>query len=180
MFRSMRGNWRRHNTMSDAARQELDLKMEELGKVLRADINRVSEQQSQMFQGELLRQIAVTKAISRLSPVSSYVYIVTDLAGTGVDQQMRFAKALRNYQYEFRGYLDEKTGGRVMGGGRRGFMHGRDRGFDISDMPLFSYTQEQLANRWDRCLLDLCLLGVASIFLFMLAYLKFLRADVIE
>jgi len=180
MFRSMKGDWHRRGTQNDAARLELDARMDELGQILKKDISEVSEDQHRKFKRELERQIAVTKTISRLSPVSSYVYIVTDLAGTGVDQQMRFTKSLRDYQFQFRGYLDEKTGGRMMGGGRRGFMRGRDRGFDISDMPLFEYSQEPLSTRWDRCLLDLCLLGVASIFLFMLAYVKFLRADVIE
>ncbi len=180
MFRGMRGGWHRHGTQSATARLELDAKMDELGQKMKKEINEVSENQMRKFNRELDRQIRVTKTISRLSPVSSYVYIVTDLAGTGVDQQMRYQEMLRDYQFEFRGYLDEKTGGRFMGGGRRGFMRGRDRGFDISDMPLFNYSQEPLSTRWDRCLLDLCLLGVASIFLFMLAYVKFLRADVIE
>ncbi len=179
VFHSMRGQWRRRGTSGEAARQELENKMDELGQQLREDINQVSEQQSRMFRRELARQIAVTKAISRLSPVSSYVYIVTDLAETGVHQQMRFAKTLRDYQFEFRTYLDEKTGGNLKGA-RRMFHGGRDRGFDISDMPLFDYSPEPLSTRWNRCLLDFVLLGVAAIFLFMLAYVKFLRADVIE
>jgi len=181
MFRSMRGDWRRRGTRNDAARQELDEKMDELGQKMKREINEVSEEQTRKFKRELETQIAVTKTISRLSPVSSYVYIVTDLAGTGVAQQMRLQEMLRNYQFQFREYLDEKTGGRLMGGGgRRGFMRGRDRGYDISDMPLFEYSPDPLSSRWNRCLLDLCLLGVAAIFLFMLAYVKFLRADVIE
>jgi len=186
MFRSMerdwrrQGNWRGRGAVSDTARKELDDKMDELGQELKSNINKVSENQLRKFKRELERQIAVTKTISRLSPVSSYVYIVTDLAGTGVDQQMRFQEMLRDYQFVFRGYLDEKTGGQFMGGGRRRFMRGADRGYDISDIPMFDYSKEPLTTRWNRCLLDLCLLGVASIFLFMLAYVKFLRADVIE
>jgi len=178
----------------ELARQQYREQAERLGEIMKERSTDITEQYSRAFQRELVNQISVTKLISRLSPISSYVYIVTDLAGTGVHQQLQFRQALRNYQWIFREYLDEKTGGLRSGGGpgrgrggprgRRTFMGGREGPeFDLSDIPLFdyaSYVSDPLAGKINRCLVDFCLLAVAGILLFMLAYVKFLRADVIE
>jgi len=164
---------------AQAAGERFGERMTELGERLREETNQVSEQHLQAFRRELQNQITVTKNISRLSPVSSYVYVVTELAATGVSQQLRFMDSLRDYQYQFRSYVDEKMGD-MRTGRRRMFMRGRDRDFDISDMPQFEFTSDQLSMRFNRSLVDLCLLAVAAVFLFMLAYVKFLRADVIE
>jgi len=126
----------------------------------------------------LNRQIGVAKIISRVSPVSSYVYIVTDMAETGVRKQLHFAQALREYQKLFRQYTHEKAK-ESMKGRAHFYFGGREAEYDISDMPEFDYVGESVAARVVGSLLDFGILAVAAVFFFMAAFLSFLRVDVI-
>ncbi|MCK5558193.1 MAG: DUF3526 domain-containing protein, partial [Candidatus Hydrogenedentes bacterium] len=119
-------------------------------------------------------QIEVAKMISRLSPVSSYVYVATDVAGTGVRKHLHFMRALREYQRDFRGYLNRKTEGAFTAG-----FSNEDESYDISDMPVFSYVEEPISARVAGSLLDFAMLGVEALFFFMAAFVSFVRADVI-
>jgi ABC-type transport system involved in multi-copper enzyme maturation permease subunit len=179
----MEREWRARETelgqegvASEQAQQEFRQRLDELWKQLQEETNRVAERNWVGFERELNRQINVAKMISRLSPVSSYVYIVTDVAGTGVRQQLHFAAALREYQKVFRQYINDKTKGV---GGRIRFFGGREPEYDISDMPVFNYVEESVAARLAGSLLDLAMLGVEAILFFMAAFVSFLRVDVI-
>jgi ABC-type transport system involved in multi-copper enzyme maturation permease subunit len=137
--------------------------------------NMITERNIRNFENELDGQIAVAKIISRLSPVSSYVYIATDLAATGVRKQLHFREALREYQTAFRGYINHKTSENL-------FEDDYDEGeesYDVSDMPVFNYVEEPISDRVAGSLLDFGLLGVEALFFFMVAFVSFLRADVI-
>lgn len=154
--------------------------MEELRGKLKEETNRAGERLWDQFQRELDAQVSLTKYISRLSPVSSYVYVATDLAGTGVVRKNSFLKALRAYQRDFRRYLEEKIQASNGPSGHRAFF-GMTRGsdFDVSDMPQFSFPPQPVSQRVADSLFDILILVVDGVILFMLSFVSFLRVDVI-
>jgi len=148
-----------------------------LWKELEDKTNKVSERRWASYERELTGQIRVAKMLSRLSPVSSYVYIATDLAGTGVRKQLHFMRALREYQKLFREYVHDKTRGALRGRGV--FFGGREPDYDLSDMPVFNYVEEPIPARLAGSLLDFGILAVEAVLLFMAAFVSFLRVDLI-
>jgi ABC-type transport system involved in multi-copper enzyme maturation permease subunit len=160
--------------VAQQAMVEFGEEMNKTWKEFQNNTNMVGERNIRDFENELDGQIAVAKIISRLSPVSSYVYIATDLAATGVRKQLHFMDALREYQTAFRGYLNRKTEGQFPFGNQGG-----QGSYDISDMPVFEYVEEPIPARVAGSLLDFGLLSVEALFFFMAAFMSFLRADVI-
>ncbi len=153
--------------------------MEKLWDDLQETTNAIGERKWLEYERELNRQVGVAKIMSRISPVSSYVYIVTDMAETGVRKQFHFTNALREYQKLFRQYTHDKTKKSLRGGRAQFFFGGRESEYDISDMPEFEYVGESVSARVAGSLLDFGLLAVAAVFFFMAAFLSFLRVDVI-
>jgi ABC-type transport system involved in multi-copper enzyme maturation permease subunit len=162
----------------EQAQQELGERVDELWNELQNNTNSIAEEEWTSYERELNRQIGVAKMLSRISPVSSFVYITTDLAGTGVRKQLHFMRALREYQKLFRRYIHDKTKGSL---GARGFFFGGEEQpeYDISDMPMFDYEGEPLSARLAGSLLDFAMLGIEAVVLFMAAFVSFLRVDVI-
>ncbi len=165
--------FRKGGEAAQQAMVEFGERMNVIWKEFQNNTNMVGERNIRNFENELNGQIAVAKIISRLSPVSSYVYIATDVAGTGVRKQLHFMEALREYQTEFRGYIGRKTEGAFPFGGSD-----EEESYDISDMPVFNYAEEPISDRVAGSLLDFGLLGVEALFFFMAAFVSFLRADV--
>jgi ABC-type transport system involved in multi-copper enzyme maturation permease subunit len=161
--------WELEGEAAEQAHLEFREKSDILNRELQKNTNMVTERNMRDFENELNGQMAVVKIISRLSPVSSYVYVATDVAGTGVRKQLHFREALREYQTVFRGYVNRKGGTSTWG---------EQPPYDISDMPVFNYVEEPISDRVAGSLLDFGLLGVEALFFFMAAFVSFLRADV--
>jgi len=170
------GRLRQGGQVGEQARKELGERIDKMWNELQNRTNSIAEEEWTAHERELARQIGVAKMISRISPVSSFVYIATDLAGTGVRKQLHFMRALREYQKLFRQYLREKTKSSL--GGRGYFFGGDEPEYDISDMPVFSYEGEPVSARLAGSLLDFGMLGVEAVVLFMAAFLSFLRVDI--
>ncbi len=170
--------FRQGGVTAEQAREQFAERMEKLWDSLQEATNLVGERKWLEYERQLNRQVGVAKMMSRVSPVSSYVYIVTDMAETGVRKQLHFANALREYQKLFRRYLHEKTKNSLRG--RMHYFFGeRESEYDISDMPQFEYVGESVSARVAGSLLDFTMLAVAAVFFFMAAFLSFLRVDVI-
>lgn len=170
--------FRKGGETAKQAQQELGERMGKLWDDLQETTNAVGERKWLEYERELNRQVGVAKMMSRTSPVSSYVYIVTDMAETGVRKQLHFANALREYQKLFRQYTHEKAKTSLTG--RAHFFFGdRESEYDISDMPEFDYVGESISARVAGSLLDFGILAAAAVFFFMAAFLSFLRVDVI-
>ncbi|MFC1736994.1 ABC transporter permease subunit [Candidatus Hydrogenedentota bacterium] len=123
------------------------------------------------FQRQQQKQIDVTKWISRVSPVASYIYTVTDLAGTGLRKERHFFDAVNEYQILFKEYIETRN---ISGG--RGSV---EENFTIKDMPLFEYEEEPLAFRLQAVSADISMMSVFVIFFFLASFLAFLRADLL-
>jgi ABC-type transport system involved in multi-copper enzyme maturation permease subunit len=175
--RQFAGQLRQGGEVSQQARQEVGERIDKLWDELQNKTNMIAEEEWVSHERELNRQIGVAKMLSRVSPVSSYVYIVTDMAGTGVRKQLHFMRALQEYQKLFRRYIHDKTAGASRGRGM--FFGGPQPEYDVSDMPTFNYEEEPLSARLAGSILDFAMLGIEAVALFMAAFLSFLRVDVI-
>jgi ABC-type transport system involved in multi-copper enzyme maturation permease subunit len=114
--------------------------------------------------------------LSRLSPAGSATYAAMSLAQTGLERDLRFQAALRDYRAEFTRFYDRKTQEEVA-------LTARGQGSliitqDLSDLPGFEFHDEPLAPSLDRALPDLGFLVIWSVVFFSLAYVRFLRYDV--
>jgi len=114
--------------------------------------------------------------LSRLSPAGSATYAAMSLARTGLERDVHFQAALRDYRSEFTRYYDQKSREQVAlsRNGRPSTIITQD----LSDLPEFEFHDEPLAPSLDRALPDLGLLVIWSAAFFSFAYLRFLRYDV--
>ena len=150
----------------------------------RREVNRVGVQKIVYDQQKQSKKrdpvfIEVARNLSRLSPIAAYTYTSTDIGGTGVEKEHHLKKSLRQYQSALREYvrakIEEET---ARSGGGHPWRVRRDEGYDVSDMPAFSYVPEQLSKRVSMCMTDFLLLVAFAVLFIMAAFVSFLRADV--
>jgi len=114
--------------------------------------------------------------LSRLSPAGSATYAAMSLARTGLERDVRFQAALRDYRSEFTRYYDRKSHEQVALSRDARTPTGVTQ--DLSDLPGFEFHDEPFAPSLDRALPDLGLLVIWSVVFFSFAYVSFLRYDV--
>lgn len=122
-------------------------------------------------------QARVALLLSRLSPAGSAAYAAMSLARTGLERDLRFRVALRDYRSLFTIYYDRKSRELVdltRSAGIPAVMAEQN----FTDLPGFDFHEEPLASSLDNALPDLGMLVVWSLVLFAVAYFKFLRYDV--
>jgi ABC-type transport system involved in multi-copper enzyme maturation permease subunit len=177
-----RGTWRRggrgRRDMTPAQRSaffaEITAKREEL----RQATNEASEEIIRDFERKLRFQTDVARTVSRISPIASYAYASTDIGETGVRHEYQLVSGLRQYQREFRRYLDEKVSEAPGGGGFGNFGGSTDEDYSIDDMPIFEYQAEDVGVRLDSRTTDVLLLVIFAVLFFLLAFVSFLKADI--
>ena len=134
-------------------------------------LNRLMDGQRKVndhYHRELGEQIRLAQNLSRLSPLSSFAYAATDLAGTGVRDRNRFMDQLDLYRREVSIF------------GQQSWLDAAERrdwdSRTIEGYPRFAYEESGVGDRinWP----DLLALGMWNILFFMGAYLSFLRYDV--
>jgi ABC-type transport system involved in multi-copper enzyme maturation permease subunit len=107
------------------------------------------------------RLVALSKNINRVSPVASFIYASTELAGTGIGEEGAF----KNEVVRYKNGLVDRT------------LASPDAG--VADYPAFRYSYRPL----DRvlaggALFDAAWLAVCGILFFVLSYFVFVRYDV--
>ncbi len=122
-------------------------------------------------------QARVGLMLSRLSPAGSAAYAAMSLARTGLERDLRFRAALRDYRSLFTTYYDRKSR-ELISLTRAQHVPTVMAKQNFTDLPSFEFQEESLASSLDRALPDLGFLLVWSLVLFAAAYFKFLRYDV--
>jgi ABC-type transport system involved in multi-copper enzyme maturation permease subunit len=121
------------------------------------------------FQKRMDAQIRLAKQLSRISPLASFAYAATELAGTGIRNRNRFMEMLPDYRKRITVFgLDRWVlydGGEVEGE------------YNIEGYPQFVYGESRLQDRIGGIFADILMLGIWNIVFFMGAYLSFLRYD---
>jgi len=122
------------------------------------------------FQKQMDGQIRLAQYLSRISPLASFAYAASDLAGTGIQDRNRFMDMLPAYRKEITVFgLDLWV--LYDGGEKEGDYH-------IEGYPKFVYKEGMLQDRIGAIFVDILILGIWNILFFMGAYLSFLRYDV--
>jgi ABC-type transport system involved in multi-copper enzyme maturation permease subunit len=121
------------------------------------------------FQKRMDAQIRLAKQLSRISPLASFAYAATDLAGTGIRDRNRFMEILPDYRKQITVFgLDRWV---LYDGGEA------EGEYNIEGYPQFAYEESRLQDRIGGILIDILVLGIWNILFFMGAYLSFLRYD---
>jgi len=107
------------------------------------------------------RLVALSKNINRISPVASFVYAATEIAGTGIGEEGAFKREVVRYKD---GLIDRTLASPDAG---------------VADTPAFRYAYRPLGDvLTSGALFDIAWLAACGILFFALSYLAFIRYDV--
>lgn len=144
-------------------------------KELQDEISLERDKIQSAYERKLRRQQEVAVYLSRVSPASSYVFAVVNLANTGIERQQTFLRDAKQYQKDYTDYIrmkSSKTGGFNI----LNFTKPKEE-IDLSDMPRFQPRDPTLDASLSAVWIDILLLFVIGIVFFMAAYISFLRYE---
>ena len=120
---------------------------------------------------------SIAMNLSRISPVSSYTYIVSEFSGTGVTEPDNFGRNAQRYQDQVKQAVYDKI---IVKRDRGGEAYEYPNGFDPRDAPVpeMTYTYPTLTQALQAGRLDIILLGLFAVLFFSLAFMKLNRYDV--
>jgi hypothetical protein len=122
----------------------------------------------QNYTNALQRQIKTSILISCLSPSAVFTYLASDLTHTGIKSESRFRSAAERFHTQYVDFIIEETSSsdRLLANP------------DVSDLPLFLYSEPSVTEIVNEDLPYLLLLILYNLVFFMGAYISFLRYDV--
>ena len=127
-------------------------------------------------------QASIAMNLSRISPVSCYTYLLSELSGTGVTEPENFDENAQRYQDEVKrsvydNFVSISYGGVGMGTASTSYTV---EGFDWSkaSLPEMNYRHQILAEALQAGWADILLLFLFNILFFTVAFLSFRKYDV--
>ena len=125
-------------------------------------INRDNGLLEEDYRNKYNKLVRLSKNINRISPVSSFVYAVTDLAGTGIGEEDNLKRAVISYNNSIFPEISAATPDR-----------------ESRQYPAFQYRYRELSEVFARgTLFDMGWLVFFNILFFALSYVAFIRYDV--
>ena len=162
------------NAKYDDAKRPLDL---EYNQKIAAEMKKVDEE----YAIKRNTQAAISMTISRISPVSSYTYIVSELAATGVLEMNNLMQNADRFQTEVKENIYDKFIVKSYGGTGGGTATSitYEKGFDPEkiDPPRLNYHTIGFVDALQAEWLDILLILLFNVLLFAACYLSFLRYD---
>jgi ABC-type transport system involved in multi-copper enzyme maturation permease subunit len=119
-------------------------------------------------------QTFIAKHIACLSPYANYVYLATDLTGTGLRSLSYFSSIASEYYATMSSYLQSKE----EQARQKDPTYGSNSFLNVSDRPRFVYREEPLSNRFGAGQPYWGFLLFFNVLFFVLAFVRFLRYDV--
>ena len=156
--------------MQEAYRKEYDNAWDEANRIQREKIIKIREE----LNIKSARQNKIAKNLACLSPYANFVYIATDLSGTGLHSIEYFSRFSGQYYKTLREYLGEKAKEAM----QKDPTFNSNTFLNISDRPRFSFKEEPLKNRIIVILPYLGVLLFFNVLFFSIAFVKFLKYDV--
>ncbi|MFC2160564.1 ABC transporter permease subunit [Acidobacteriota bacterium] len=155
---------------------------EEMSKAVNEALNEANRIQNEKVrviredqQRKVERQMKLSIYLSMMSPLSSFTYLATDLSATGMRSLKHFTRLSDSYDRIFGDYAKKKmTSLREIDP----TIDVYNSPVDVSDMPRFQYTDEQLLDRIGGVLPFLTALIIFNILFFSAAFFSFIRYDV--
>jgi ABC-type transport system involved in multi-copper enzyme maturation permease subunit len=159
---------------SDPTVADYEERQTELNAEFAARLNTQLDRIDAEFERQRARQAALARNLSRLSPVSCFIHVLAEVAGTGFVEE----SAWRSTRSRFKQLLDReiapKTGARRFGDVTYGKLD-LDRN---APAPRLAAESVPLERRLAAVWIDLALLGVYGLLFFAGAHVAFLRYDV--
>ncbi|MBA7578263.1 hypothetical protein ES708_20125 [subsurface metagenome] len=134
------------------------------------------------YSNEFAVQSSIAENLSRISPVSCYTYIVSELSGTGILELNNFQKHARLFQEKVQTEIYDKFVLKVYAtsSGTSTFSSYPDD-FDPAKAPvphIDNYSQVTLAETLETVWVDILLLVLFNILFFTASFVSFIRYDV--
>ena len=120
---------------------------------------------------------STSSLVARLSPLTSFQLSTLNMAGAGVEQEIRFIDALKEYSSSWEGYSEQKRDA-LQKEAEREPNEADDASWDLDGYPRFKFSYMDFSDRLSLVYVDVLLLAVWNIVFFMTAYISFLRYDV--
>jgi len=141
------------------------------------EANRIQREKANLIWRELDNksniQTFIAKHIACLSPYANYVYLATDLTGTGLRSLHYFGRLSSEYYQSMSPYLQNKK----EQARQKDPTFGSNSFLDVSDRPRFIFEEESLKNRLGVGLPYWGIMLFFNVLFFVLALVKFLRYD---
>lgn len=137
------------------------------------------------IQGEKARQIRreldmkaaiqtwIAKHLACISPYANFIYLVTDLTGTGLRSTRYFQRAVGEFYRIHTPYIEKK----VREATERDPTFNNNSFLDISDRPRFRFQEEPLKDRFIAILPYWGILLFFNVLFFLIAFVGFLKYD---
>jgi len=142
------------------------------------EANRIQGEKIRKLQKDLdtkaVTQSKFAKNIACISPFANFLYLATDLTGTGLRSLDYFDRAGREYGKMFWPYLRDK----VKEATEKDPTFGTNSFLDVSDRPRFVFKEEALGDKLYAILPYWGILVLFNVLFFEMAFVGFLRYDV--
>jgi ABC-2 type transport system permease protein len=121
---------------------------------------------------------SIAMNLSRISPVSSYTYVISELSGTGVTEPDNFNRNAQRYQDKVKQTVYDKIVVKRFAIGGEAYEY--PNGFDPRSalLPEMKYSYPNLAQVLQSSQLDIILLVLFNVLFFSLAFMKLNRYDI--
>ena len=145
-------------------------------------VNKEAQLNEQLHQEHLTDQISQinrARTITRISPASIVQYTIESLAGTGFSHHLSFLEAVHRYAPEFRQFLLDTDRADPKSPHAPYVPEGASElPVSFSEIPKFE-DPDRVSTDLNAALMDILLLVLFFVVLFALAYLSFVRVDVL-
>ena len=139
----------------------------------------LNEQLHQEHLTDQIAQVNRARTITRISPASIVQYTIESLAGTGFSHHLSFLEAVHRYASEFRQFLLDTDRADPKSSHAPYVPEGASElPVPYSEIPKFE-DSDRVSTDFNAALMDILLLVLFFVVLFALAYLSFLRVDVL-
>ena len=156
--------------MYESFRNENDEAVEEANRTQKEKADRLEKD----LQIRTERQVKAARLIAGISPFAQYLFIATDLTGTGLRSLDHFSSISGEYEGALWGYVDKIAKEARL----KDPTYDVNSFLDLHDRPRFNYTEELLRDKLNAVLPWWAALAAFSLFLFAGAFVAFLRYDV--
>ncbi|MFH1940664.1 MAG: ABC transporter permease subunit [bacterium] len=142
------------------------------------EANRIQGEKADAISRELTMkadtQTGVAKHIACLSPYANFVYLATDLTGTGLRGMDYFNQSVGVFSQTFNPYLERK----VQQARETDPLFNSESFIDLSDRPRFAFKEESVKDKLTAVLPYWGILLFFNILFFTIAFIGFLKYDV--
>lgn len=143
-----------------------------------AEANRIQSEKVEALETEYENRVhsqnRITRVITSVSPYADFLYLATDLTGTGIHAHEYFTDSIWAYYEELSPYIEKKE----QEARKKDPLFDENTFIDISDRPRYTYREEPLMARLHAIRWHGVLLVVFNVLFLAGAFVSFFRYDV--